>query len=381
MKLEGSLDAFSLPDIFQLLSFTKKTGGLHLASGGADGVVYFADGQVTGASADNSRQPLARRLVGGGMVDDDALGAAVEAAAGGEHLGVIRALVEAGAVDADLVRHAATDQTIDAVLDLLRWEDGDFVFVVDEPNPDDIDLRLGIEPTLGDAESRRAQWESVSQVVPSPDAVLTVPVTLERDPALSREEWSLLALVDGRRTVADLVDLTGAGRYSVVPRLAELVDRGLLAVRDTDDPEPDYVTRLQRRQGLLAPLESFVPAVDPSSPGSDPSRDSNGATPAEDPVMLGGAHVPEDVVPPRPEPFLPRRQADFAEGDDAQEAQPATARAHLGVTAGQPPAEQLGDVVGATVTAPDPSAPSAIQRDPSVNRALMLRLIAGVRGL
>ena len=28
MKLEGTLDAFSLPDIFQLLSFTKKTGTL-----------------------------------------------------------------------------------------------------------------------------------------------------------------------------------------------------------------------------------------------------------------------------------------------------------------------------------------------------------------
>ena len=26
MKLEGSLDAFSLPDVFQLLSFTKKSG-------------------------------------------------------------------------------------------------------------------------------------------------------------------------------------------------------------------------------------------------------------------------------------------------------------------------------------------------------------------
>ena len=29
--------------------------------------------------------------------------------------------------------------------------------------------------------------------------------------------------------------------------------------------------------------------------------------------MLGGAHVPQDVVPPRPEPFLPKRQADFDE--------------------------------------------------------------------
>ena len=37
MKLEGSLDAFSLPDVFQLLSFTKKSGGLHLAHDGSDG--------------------------------------------------------------------------------------------------------------------------------------------------------------------------------------------------------------------------------------------------------------------------------------------------------------------------------------------------------
>ena len=87
MKLEGSLDAFSLPDIFQLLSFTKKTGGLHLASDGADGVVFFAAGQVTGASADSSRQPLARRLVGSGAVTDDALVAAVDAVARGEGVG------------------------------------------------------------------------------------------------------------------------------------------------------------------------------------------------------------------------------------------------------------------------------------------------------
>ena len=49
MRLEGTLDAFSLPDIFQLLSFTKKTGALHLrrpvdAAGAAQhGVVHVRD--------------------------------------------------------------------------------------------------------------------------------------------------------------------------------------------------------------------------------------------------------------------------------------------------------------------------------------------------
>ena len=122
MKLEGSIDAFSLPDIFQLLSFTKKTGGLHLAHEGADGVVFFTGGQVTGASSDSSRQPLARRLVGSGTVSDEALSAAVDAASAGDGVGVVRALLEHQAVDAELLRRAATDQSVDAVFDLaLDW--------------------------------------------------------------------------------------------------------------------------------------------------------------------------------------------------------------------------------------------------------------------
>jgi uncharacterized protein DUF4388 len=415
MKLEGSLDAFSLPDIFQLLSFTKKDGGLHLAHDGSDGVVFFAGGQVTGASADSSRQPLARRLVGSGTVTDEALSAAVAAATSGEGLGVVRALLDQGVVDSELLRQAATDQAVDAVFDLLRWGEGDFAFVVDEPNPDDVGVSLAVESVLADTESRRTTWESVSQVVPSPRAVLSMPVVLAGDPLVSREEWSLLALVDGRRSVAELVDLTGSGQYAVVSTLAALVQRGLLEVRPeagTGDTTDDHVGVVIRRQRLLAPLEGepFVPVQDAPvdetpAPSTKPARSlkaaadpvRSAATPATPPsgtdgpgdderqltnagarpdgaVMLGGAHVPQDVVPPRPEPFLPRRQADFDE--TATPTRPVLLQA--GPSASM---SSLGDVVGATATAPDPDAVSVIERDPNVNRSLMLRLIAGVRGL
>ena len=64
VRLEGSLDAFSLPDIFALLSMTKKTGGLHLRRSHAHGVVWFTTGSLTGGASDVSRQSLARRVVG-----------------------------------------------------------------------------------------------------------------------------------------------------------------------------------------------------------------------------------------------------------------------------------------------------------------------------
>jgi hypothetical protein len=449
MKLEGSLDAFSLPDIFQLLSFTKKSGGLHLAHDRADGVVFFAGGQVTGASADSSRQPLARRIVGTGAVSDEALVAAVEAVAAGEGIGVVRALLDAGAVDADLLRQAAQEQATDAIFDLLRWHDGDFAFVLDEVNPDEVGVSVSVEAVLADAEARRATWESVSQVVPTPQAVLVMPVVLAAEPAVSREEWSLLALVDGRRSVSELVDLTGSGQYAVVSTLASLVQRGLLEVREEDQAgsAEDHVTVVLRRQQLLSPLEAFTPVVVPAVPAEDvrPEEPAPAAPPAEPPVahvaephqptgdsppaedhtdvpapgpepvdagpdeelelvpasaraqqpsaesaesagqpqMLGGAHVAQDVVPPRPEPFLPKRQADFDEvgAPVARPTAPVVAAdgsgggAHVGAGSG------VGDVVGATATAPDPAAASVIERDPNVNRSLMLRLIAGVRGL
>jgi hypothetical protein len=426
VKLEGSLDAFSLPDIFQLLSFTKKNGGLHLAGDGVDGVVFFAAGLVTGASADGTRQPLARRLIGSGAIGDDALSQAVQRAGNEPGIGVVKALLEAGAVDVDLVRQAVTEQTLDAVFDLLRWTEGDFAFVVDESNPDLVDVTVSVESVLAEAEARREGWEAVSQLIPSPGAVLSLPLTLDSEPSLSSEEWSLLALVDGRRTVADLVDLTGRGQYAVVTTLAGLVQRALLGVREDGD---DHVSVVVRRQALLAPLEgepfrpqpapvratapataaataavavaasaapatAAVPAAVPapaaeSAPASapvaqDPKDDLVTASSDGGPVMLGGAHVPGDVVPPRAEPFLPKRQAEYDEGTPAiaqppRANQPLTAQGPPGL-AGSGSHGGAGGAMAATAVALDPDS-AVIERDPSVNRSLMLRLIAGVRGL
>jgi hypothetical protein len=382
--------------------------------------------------------------VGSGAVSDEALAAAVEAVANGEGLGVVRALLESGAVEADLLRQAAQDQATDAIFDLLRWREGDFAFVLDETNPDDVGVTVSVEAVRAETEARRASWDSVSQVVPSPQAVLAMPVVLTAEPAVSREEWSLLALVDGRRSVAELVDLTGSGQYAVVSTLAALVQRGLLAVREEagSGEEQDHVAVVVRRQQLLAPLEQFTPVVVPAPPVAEVSAtelpdvrpeepaptepaveeptddgtahvahdahdahdahsdhdgphvehevaDADGdsshedaepelataAAGADQPQMLGGAHVPQDVTPSRPEPFLPKRQAEFDESVGV----PVARSTSPVVTAGG--GSSVGDVVGATATAPDPASASVIERDPNVNRSLMLRLIAGVRGL
>jgi hypothetical protein len=397
VKLEGSLDAFSLPDIFALLAMTKKTGGLHLRRAGAHGAVWFAGGSLTGGASDVARQALGRRLVGAGHVDDAALAAAVNLVERDAASGLAPALLTAGAVQQQVLHEVVSEHIIDTVFDLLRWPDGDFAFTVDEANPDDVGVTLAADDVVAEARRRLETWASVAGSVPSPHTVLSMSTLLVDEPHLTREEWRLVALVDGRRTVGELVAVCGRGEYVVVSTLADLVQRGLLRAE-----EDDGVATLVRRQQLLAQLEAptLAPSllVEPASPtvslvtsepadsdddtddddadesvgesdddiGDDtddevpsrPAAPSPRAARADAEARRPIASHPGDVTPTRPEPFLPKRRPEHPEPS---------------------PVGQMAAVVGGAAVAATPL--TQIERDPSVNKSLLLRLIAGVRGL
>jgi hypothetical protein len=361
VKLEGSLDAFSLPDIFALLSMTKKTGGLHLRRSHAHGVVWFTTGSLTGGASDVARQSLARRVVGTLAVDSDALQQAVAQTADDEAVGVVRVLQQAGSVDEGALHDVVGEHIVDTVFDLLRWPDGDFAFVVDEPNPDDVGVSRQVDDVVTEARRRLDAWKSVAETIPSPQAVLSVPAVLANDPQLTRDEWSLLALVDGRRSVAQIVGLAGRGEFAVVSALAELVGRELLRVDDADQ-----ASVLMRSHELIATLEKAGPAkpeavaapATPTAVADEDEDDEDDEDDAAAPTLTAVPSQPAEITPKRPEPFLPKRQPDHPE-----EPMPAVAA-----------------VAGGAASAA-PAAATYIERDPSVNKSLLLRLIAGVRGL
>lgn len=376
MRLEGTLDAFSLPDIFQLLSFTKKTGTLHLRRGAEHGSVHLRDGEVTGARADVARQELGRRLLGAGLVDDEVLASAAEELASDPTLSLAKLLASKGELAPDKVRELAGEQAHDAVFSLLRWPEGEFAFVVDEPDPDDLGASLAVEAVVTEGRRRLDAWPALVEKVPASDAVVSVNPAPESEPAADRDEWALLSLVDGTRTVADLVALSGRGDYAVVSALAGLVGRGLLIVGSAADG------KLARRQSLLAALEGHPVAVEPETPTAPAVL--NGPSSTSAPATSGPA-ASAPVIPARPEPFTPARRPDHAEEPVREYAQAGPSMS-VGASAGSGARPSLaggshGSVNGATALQPEAQSSPYIERDPSVNKSLLLRLIAGVRGL
>jgi hypothetical protein len=137
MSLVGRLEDLALPDIFQIISLSKKTGTLIVRSRKGTGMVVFRNGQVVQAASDSIRDSLGNILVSQGMLDEAALqrALALQKRQADVPLGMI--LVEMGAVSGQTLETVVRKQIEEIIYDLLAWEEGFFNFELGDIAPKD----------------------------------------------------------------------------------------------------------------------------------------------------------------------------------------------------------------------------------------------------
>jgi len=137
MSLVGRLEDLALPDIFQIISLSKKTGTLVVRSRKGTGMVVFKDGQVIQAASDSIRDSLGNILVSQGMLAETSLSRALslQKRETDKPLGMI--LVEMGAVSTQTLESVVRKQIEEIIYDLLAWEEGFFNFELGEIAPKD----------------------------------------------------------------------------------------------------------------------------------------------------------------------------------------------------------------------------------------------------
>ena len=386
--LEGTLESFALPDVFQLLALTKKTGTLRLRRSGGDGRVLLQDGQVVFAGSSSDRLALGRRLVGAGLLSTDGLRQALEqqrrAREAGEGTRIGRILVELGEIDEDTLETFVREQIQDAVFDLMRWPDGSFSF--DEREDDSlaqepIQLAVSVENLIMEGSRRLEEWEQVRRKIPDLDAVVGMaPVVSEGDTVdvnLQPDEWRLLTVVDGRRSVRELVDLFGQGEFHLCRILYGMVASGLLVVQPAADGGPVSDLLVQRQ--LLRDLEEAAEraAAETSRPASPPSRPETAPAPAATPREAPPAASPSPRE--RSSPASPSRPATPSSRPSAapqgpRESNPPRPVEQPTATARRSPEARGGD------DQPRPERPP-LTADPDLSADLVQRLIDGVKEL
>jgi len=262
MALRGNLKDFSLPDVFQLVTFSKKTGVLRITrSDDAEGSVWFRDGDVFFAQSNWHGEPLGQRLVQANRITPSALQKALETRRaepeGGRRLGTI--LVDEGYITEKVLEAFVQEQIQDTIFDLMRWDEGDFDFevlpgVVDE----DIGLSVSIENIVMEGSRRLEEWTRIKKKIPSMDIVFkmaTAPGEGTFEISLKPIEWNLLLLVDGTRTVSELAAETNRTDFEVARIMYGLFSAGLLEVAEDDEVERLRAERAER-EAIVAELRA-----------------------------------------------------------------------------------------------------------------------------
>jgi len=163
MSLEGRLEDLSLPDIFQIISLSKRSGVLTVIRKEGTGRLVFNQGQIIYASSDNKSR-LGYTLVRKGIITNQDLenGLRIQKVKGSKKpLGTI--LVEMDVLSQEILEKEIKEHVIEVLRDLLRWEHGSFHFELGATSEEAIILKSGLSTEFLLLEATRLQDEDTHQ--------------------------------------------------------------------------------------------------------------------------------------------------------------------------------------------------------------------------
>ena len=262
MALAGTLKDFGLPDIVQLVGLQRKTGVLHLKSGGEEVKVIFEGGNIVAAESSMARPSdrIGNALVTQGAITQEQLNQALVAQKETmQRLGHV--LISENLVSEDVLRKAVEAQLFQVVFRLFRWREGDYSF--ETQNTVDYErtgaVSLGADFVLMEGIRMVDEWPIIERKIPSMSAVFKRVVdssqiqtkAVSNDDsltgilsglgapgggggklALSGDELLVYNAVDGKKSCQQIVDSTPLHDFAVCRTLLDLMDRDVVALTD-----------------------------------------------------------------------------------------------------------------------------------------------------
>ncbi|TAK20323.1 MAG: DUF4388 domain-containing protein [Chloroflexota bacterium] len=250
--LVGSLRAFSLSDLLQLIALSGQTGTLHLTQGWNGRTLTFERGRVTYIAAATRLPSTIELLVASGRVDPMAAEAANAACdAGGRS--PEQTLLDVGAIEQSDLARCRERQLEETIYTLFLWRNCRFTFRVGqvERAAGGITVDVASERLIVDGTRRVDEWIAISPRVPSVrliyvptgvgepgslDAAINDRLDVRRDVAdvappngdgaQASGDAAICARLDGRRDVATVAQATGLTQFEVARGLSRMVDAG-----------------------------------------------------------------------------------------------------------------------------------------------------------
>jgi tetratricopeptide (TPR) repeat protein len=228
MAIKGNLREAGLPDVLQLLSMGQKTGCLSLSDRSNFGYIFFDRGRITYASIVNRRDRLGDLLVKNELIKPEELTVAIEEQSKNPALRLGEILIRRGCITREQLESYIRIQIEEAVYYLFTWTQGSFFFEADQ-RPEEGAFQVSINPEnlLLEGARRVDEWSLIEKKIPSLELVFETDKTKSLEGfELSEEQRKILPLVDGKRTVLELIEESGMVEFDVGKALFGLIQAG-----------------------------------------------------------------------------------------------------------------------------------------------------------
>jgi two-component system, OmpR family, response regulator len=230
--LSGDLKAFPLPEILLMLNNNRKTGSLRCIDGQVTKTVEWENGEIVFARSTRPEDRLGAYLVGRGLITAPQLGQASASLQGQERLG--KALIRLGMIAPNVLFEAVRRQVTEIIYSLFHWKEGRFEFEPGQATQEKVALSSTVMNLIMEGTRRLDELSQVKQKIQNDLMVLApakTPEELAKMVQLSPFEKTVLDLVDGRRSVREVVRLAGKGEFECMQALYSLLSAGVARVQ------------------------------------------------------------------------------------------------------------------------------------------------------
>ncbi len=250
MGVSGNLKTMLPGDLLQWLSLGQKTGTLVVANKSVEKKVFFRSGRIISSASNNPREYLGQFLISHGYLSEPELMKAMDVQLqSGILLGKILVMIDV--ITEPQLQRLMRLKAEEEIYDIFLWTEGDFHFVDDQlPTMEMIPLMVDVTGLIMEGTRRVDEWARIREVLPSE---LLVPV-MQKSPdseEMKDVEKTVIAAIDGRRSVAEIVLESRSSSFTVSSTICQLVRDGYATLSDPARSQP------AAQPAELPPFEDF----------------------------------------------------------------------------------------------------------------------------
>jgi hypothetical protein len=260
LAVSGNLKTMLPGDLLQWLSLGQKTGTLMVSNKAVEKKIFFKNGRVISSASNDPREYLGQFLMSHGYMTEPELMKAMQVQSeSGILLGKILVMIDV--ISEEELQRLMRMKAEEAIYDIFLWRDGEFRFIDDElPTQEMIPLQVDVTGIIMEGTRRVDEWQRIRLLIPNEALVPVIVKAFDESTAdklhFDDAQRTVVAAIDGKRNVADIVLESRSSSFLVAETLYRLVRETFVELREATPEKAAVVAQVASPK-----ISQQVPAI------------------------------------------------------------------------------------------------------------------------